>query len=228
MRTIFRDQQASVLSKLEEQMPRSRAPAAASIFSPDEWVELFEKRVEPIRAKAFETILGETLEGFGIESFTMTDEMRFLLEQQGALLVKHANATTQNLIARQLAEATVEGEGVDQIAKRIKGVFRTRRHHARTIARTEVLKASQQAQLTSYELAGVEKKQWHTSMDDAVRDSHGGPGGTIADPIVPRDQPFVLDDGELASAPGLAPGGGELSAGNAINCRCFVLPVRGE
>ena len=225
MRSIFRDQLASVLKRLEEQMPRSRAPSVTSIFRPDEWVGLFEKRVEPIRVKAFETILGETLGGLGVDEFVMTDEMRFLLKQQGAQLVQHANRTTQNLIARQLEKATAEGEGIDQIAKRIKGVFTERRkNHARTIARTEVLKASQEAQLSGFEITGVESKQWNTSMDDAVRDSHGGPGGTIPVPIVGLREAFNLD-GELADAPGIGAGHGSLSAGNSINCRCFLTPV---
>jgi hypothetical protein len=221
MRTIFRDQLASVLKRLESAIPRSRAPAVSAIFTPTEWVDLFERRVEPVRAKAFEAILGETLGGLGVEEFVMTNEMRFILEQQGALLVKHANVTTQNLIARQLALATAEGEGIDQIAKRIKGVFRTRRHHARTIARTEVLKASQEAQIAGFETSGVvEKKQWNTSMDDAVRDEHSDAEGQTVD----LRQPFTVG-GELADAPGVGANHSQLSPENSINCRCFVTPV---
>jgi hypothetical protein len=32
-------------------------------------------------------------------------------------------------------------------------------------------------------------------------------------------------DGELAEAPGIGAGHSQLSAGNSINCRCFVTPV---
>jgi SPP1 gp7 family putative phage head morphogenesis protein len=228
MRTVLQIQERDVLRKLRKAVPRARV-SAGELFTPGEWVGLFEKKVEPVRVKAFVAIMGETLSGLGLDDeFVMTDEMRFVLRQQGALLVKHANTTTQNAIARQLEKGVAEGEGVDQLAKRIQGAFTTRRHQARTIARTEVLKASQQAQLASFELAGVEKKQWHTSMDDAFRDSHGGPGGTIDEPIVPRGQPFRLDDGELADSPGIGAFGAPLSAGNLINCRCFVLPVRGD
>lgn len=224
MRTIFRDQLASVLKRLEELVPRSRV-TAAELFTPAEWAGLFERRVEPVRLKAFEAILTESLSGLGVDEFVFTDEMRFMLRQQGALLVKHTGATTQNMIARQLELGTAEGEGVDQIAKRIKGVFAERRQsHARTIARSEVLKASQEAQLSSFEIAGVEKKQWNDSMDGAVRHSHAN----VQEPIVPIGEPFVLGDGELADAPGIGAGGGQLSAGNAINCRCFLTPVLPE
>lgn len=220
IRTIFRDQRISVLKKLEASS-RIRI-SVPDLFQPDEWVNLFERRVEPIREKAFEAILGETLEGFGIDEFVLTDEMRFLLQQQGALLVKHANATTQNMIAAQLEKGTAEGESVDQLAKRIEGVFRVRRKHARTIARTEVLKASQEAQVAGFETSGVvQKKQWNTSMDAAVRDDHAA----IEGQTVGLRETFVLGNGEHAHAPGVGPGHGQLSAKNSINCRCFVTPV---
>jgi phage portal protein BeeE len=220
MKAVLGIQERDVLKKLKAAEPRTRAPLGP-IFSPDEWVDLFERRVEPVRVKAFKVILGETLGGLGVEEFVFTDEMRFLLKQQGALLVKHANATTQNLIARQLSEATAEGEGVDQIAKRIKGVFRTRRHHARTIARTEVLKASQEAQVAGFEASGVvEKKQWNTSMDAAVRDDHAEAEGQVRG----LRELFTVG-GELAEAPGIGAGHSQLSARNSINCRCFVTPV---
>jgi len=171
--------------------------------------------------KAFEAILSETLGGFGIEEFALTDEMRFLLEQQGALLVKHANRTTQTMLARQLQEGTAKGESVDQLASRVRAVFRTRRHHSRTIARTEILKASQEAQLAGFKASGVvEKKQWNTSVDSAVRDSHEYASGQQRS----LGEPFDLA-GELADAPGVGAGHAQLSPGNAINCRCFLTPV---
>jgi SPP1 gp7 family putative phage head morphogenesis protein len=219
MKKILGIQERDVVKKLKAAMPRARV-SAPELFNPDEWRSLFERRVEPVRVKAFEAILGETLGGFGIDEFTFTDEMRFLLKQQGALLVKHANRTTQNMIAQQLEKGAAEGEGVDQIAKRIKGVFRTRRHHARTIARTEILKASQEAQLASFDLAGVESNQWNTAMDDAVRDSHIPLEGVVK----PKGQPFDMS-GEFALAPGIGLGHSQLSAGNSINCRCFLTPV---
>jgi SPP1 gp7 family putative phage head morphogenesis protein len=219
MQSVFKDQRESVLKKLEATVPRARV-TAPDLFQPDEWAGLFEKRVEPIRVKAFEKILAESLGGLGVDEFVFTDEMRFLLKQQGALLVKHANATTQRMIADQLAKGAVEGEGIDQLATRIRGVFRTRRHHARTIARTEVLKASQEAQLASFEVADVPGQQWNISRDAAVRDSHAYADGQQR----PRGQTFDLA-GEPALAPGIGSGHGQLSAGNSINCRCFLTPV---
>jgi hypothetical protein len=77
------------------------------------------------------------------------------------------------------------------------------------------------AQVDSFEASGVvEGKEWNTSRDKFVRDAHLIDGQTQG-----LDSPFILDDGELADAPGIGAHGSELSAGNTINCRCFITPV---
>ena len=127
------------------------------------------------------------------------------------------------MIAESLQVSTAAGEGLSQSAARIRAVFTERRkNHARTIARTEILKASQQAQLDGFETSEVvESKQWNTSLDGDVRDTHASAEGQT----VGLREPFSLGDGEAADAPGIGAGGGSLSAANTINCRCFVTPV---
>jgi hypothetical protein len=98
----------------------------------------------------------------------------------------------------------------------------TRRAHARTIARTEIARATQTAQLTAFEKSEVvPRKRWNTSLDALVRDSHQIDGQTVflheQFELNPSDQVGV----EYADAPGV----GDLSAANVINCRCFVTPV---
>jgi SPP1 gp7 family putative phage head morphogenesis protein len=217
MRIVFGIQERETVKRLKKAM-RVTTP---EVFTPEKWGSLFEKRVEPIREKAFQAVMAETLAGLGIEDFSITETMMQVLRHQGALLVQQTNRTTQKLISRQLEAGTAEGESIDQIAKRIRGVFtQRRRNHARTIARTEVLKASQQAQLDSFALAGIERRAWHTSQDAAVRDSHEYADGQIR----AVGEPFDLA-GEPALAPGIGLGGSQLSAGNSINCRCFLVPV---
>jgi len=57
-------------------------------------------------------------------------------------------------------------------------------------------------------------------MDDSVRDSHLTLEGVTAK----LREGFDLG-GELADAPGIGHLGSSLSAGNSINCRCFLTPV---
>jgi hypothetical protein len=227
MLSVFREQKRDVMKRFGKLVNRQRETGkritSFELFDPDDhrWRRLFKKRVEPIRRASFLEIIAETLEGFGIQEFHLTKAINEILDRQGAQLVQHANRTTQRAISSALQKATDEGESIDQMAKRIRGVFTTRRKHARTIARTEILKASEQSQLLGFETSGVvERKQWNDSRDAGVRHSHQIDGQQRA-----LREPFQLADGELADAPGVGAYGGQLSAGNAINCRCFVTPV---
>ena len=229
MRSIFRDQERSVLARLaeEDDEPRARAVNVSDIFEPAEWERVFTTRIGTIREAAFREIIAETLTGLGVDTFVFTDQMRQFLATENARLVKHTGVTTQRMIAESLQVSTAAGEGLSQQSARIRAVFTERRkHHARTIERTETLKASQQAQIEGFEVSEVvESKEWNTALDGDVRDSHGGPGGNIPVPIVELREPVILADGEAADAPGIGAGGGSLSAANTINCRCFTTPV---
>jgi SPP1 gp7 family putative phage head morphogenesis protein len=224
IRLIFKAQREDVLKKLKDATPRARV-TAEELFNPEDprWARLFRLRVEPTREVAFLEILGETLAGLGIDDFVFSDQMKSLLKQHGAQLVKHTGRTTKRRIAEALVKGTEEGEGVGQIAKRIRSVFAERtRNHAVTIARTEIGRAATNAHIESYKLAGVEQHRWNTSMDDAVRETHQ----TVNPDVVDVGSPFTLGDGELALGPREGVGGTDLTAGNSINCRCFLTPVR--
>jgi SPP1 gp7 family putative phage head morphogenesis protein len=132
-------------------------------------------------------------------------------------MVRQIDSTTRRKIARALVEGVGKGESVDQLAKRIGPVISNRRR-ARTIARTEVGKASQMGQLESFAQSNVvERKQWNTSQDEFVRDSHVAADGQVVD----LEEQFQLGSGARASFP-LDP---SLPAGDLVNCRCFVTPV---
>lgn len=220
--SIFTEQKRATIAALEAE-PRGARSAMSDLFNPSAWRRLFRLRIEPIRRKAVLDTAAETMRGLGLspETFVFNAHVVRQLDAQGAALVTQVNETTRKRLAAQLAEAAAEGQSVSQMKARINGVFAGRRANAVSIARTEMLKATQWAQLESFTQSGVvEKKMWNTSLDDAVRDSHQIDGEVrgLADS-------FGLADGELADAPGVGAGGAPLSAANAINCRCFVTPV---
>lgn len=219
--SVFGEQQRDALAKLDAARARI---GVDDVFRLLDWTRIFRMRVEPIRREAYLGTAKETLLSLNAKAgdFVLNERVVKTLERQATDAMR-INATTHKKLARALAEGAANGESIDGIAKRVRSVFRTRRAHAETIARTEILRATQAAQVESFEQSGVvERKQWNTSMDDAVRDSH-----MLDGEVVDLNDSFVLADGEQADAPGIGAGGGALSAGNAINCRCFLTPVMG-
>jgi len=224
MRAVFAQQRDAVLAELDEL--RARAEARASLddlLDPETWTGPFRRVVEPVRRRVFRETGDVVLRELGVrDKFQFLGQTEHVLERQGAELVRHVNETTRRRLRAALLEGVDAGEGQDAIARRVRGVFAARRDHARSIARTEVLRAAQSAHLEGFSQSGVvERKQWNTSQDDAVRDSHAETDGQVRD----LEAAFMLGDGEAADAPGIGVAGAPLSARNAINCRCFVTPV---
>lgn len=204
--------------------------------------DLFETRVEPLRRKVFAEAAGDavetaaTLTGLTFEPFVLSEVSAQILAGQATSLRTLVNEFTlkrlTSEITTELAEGALLGESAAKRAKRIEGVIgqtmRIQRKRSLRIARTEMLKATQSAQIEGFRTTGViQAKQWNTSQDTAVRDSHEIDGVRVL-----LDGNFALptsDDGkvpaELASAPGVGVDGGRLSAANAVNCRCFLTPV---
>jgi len=213
--------------------------ALRALFKSERFVELFRIRVEPIRREAMLRTGSDALDsaaaltGASLPGFQFTPQVQAELLRQASTFAEVVNATTfkeLNLnLHRALADGAALGEPVDVLAKRIEGQIRgtyaSRKRRAKVIARTELLQATQSAQVEGFRQSGVvERKRWNTSLDESVRDSHRINGQTRD-----LDEPFLLPadaDGpaELAEAPGRGVGGERLSAHNTIGCRCFVTP----
>jgi phage portal protein BeeE len=217
MATVFDAQRKAALARLRA-VTRARV-SATDVFDPNAWGALFERVVQPIRRRAFASSGREALHAVGSDvGFTLKDHAAALLARQGAQLVSKVNAVTLARLREELSAGTLEGEGVDQLAKRISGVFQNRKR-ARTVARTELLKAHESGQLEGFRQGGVPGKQWNTSRDDAVRDSHEIDGQVQA-----LEEDFELASGNRAAYPG----DDSLPADEVVNCRCFVTPVLEE
>lgn len=228
LRRVFAGQRAQVLEVLaREGAPLARAWSRADeldeLFDSVDFRRLFDVLVTPVRIDAAQASRQNALELLRAKpSLSFTDAAVKLLERQGADLVTAVNATTKRRIRDTLAKGVADGDSLQQLTARVRGVFQTASStRARTIARTEVLQAVQFGQLEGYRDSGVVVgKRWNTAQDDRVRDSH-----EIDGQAVETGETFTLADGEAADGPGLGAAGARLSAGNAINCRCFLTPV---
>lgn len=187
------------------------------IFPTDIWDEMFEKTTEVVRKQSFVASATEATEAITGKVFKLTDVAQRALTEMDLTHIKFVNAQTQSLLRGQLRLGLANGESTDQIAKRITDVFGQRRKDSIRIARTEIASAVQVAQVEGYRQTGVVgKKQWNTSLDGDVRDSHIIEGQTRD-----LDDDFTLSNGARASSPAAV----DLSAEDRINCRCFVTPI---
>jgi SPP1 gp7 family putative phage head morphogenesis protein len=84
-----------------------------------------------------------------------------------------------------------------------------------TIARTEVLAASNFAAFAVYDDANIPYKGWVAILDAKTRDSHASAHGQR----VPMDMPF-----DVGGTPMMYPGDPSAPANEVINCRCTLLP----
>lgn len=132
-------------------------------------------------------------------SFNMRNPLvRDLLDAAGKRITGVTDTTRQQLMS-SLTDGVYAGEGIGELAKRVQGVFETASSsRARTIARTEVVGSSNQANLAAWRLSGVvEEKEWLAVRDGETRSEHAALDGQVV-----KLGAFFTVDGHSASCPG--------------------------
>lgn len=125
--------------------------------------------------------------------------------------------TTRDQVTALLQDCVAEGIGIDEIKSRLRDTFEGwTSTKAATVARTEVVSASNSANLAAYQISGlVDSKEWLSVQDGETRDTHRELDGQVRG--IAED--FDSSSGATAQCPG--------SFGIAeedINCRCTVRP----
>lgn len=116
---------------------------------------------------------------------------------------------------QQLAEGVTAGEGIEQLAARVRGVAEVSEARATLIARTEVIAASNAASYATALLLdgpGV-SKQWQATPDERTRETHRHADGQT----VPLAAPFAVGGAAL-----LFPGDPTGPVDEIANCRCSL------
>lgn len=147
-------------------------------------------------------------------------ERKVLKLQQEATV--YTREVLEDAVVNGVREATAAGlsrsETIDQIRQRIEDFYDfAATGRAERIARTEVVGAANAGSLETMKQLGAVGKEWLTSRDDKVRETHDQLDGVQ----VGIDDSFLTSDGEQLRFPG------DPSAGPAaiINCRCAINPV---
>lgn len=141
------------------------------------------------------------------------------VEQRIDFFAERINRGTADLISEALTEGFQNGESINDVAKRIDGIFNfSEKFRSKRIAQTEVIGATNDGQVRAYDEAGVEKKEWISARDEKVRESH-----QIDGQVVPLHQSFTTGLGSKLQYPGDRSSSAPVE--DIINCRCTVLPI---
>jgi len=243
LRAYFNAQRGRVLAKFEANAesivpPTGKAvrPGAVktdddsvrAIFNFDVEKELLGRTVEKNLRASYVTFAAKTAQKLrsGIDFNVDESALGTWLTRKVMKLQQEATVYTRE----QLSDAVVESirdasaaglsqsETIDQIRERITEVYDfAATGRAERIARTEVIGASNAGSLQAMKDLGAVGKEWLTSRDDRVRDTHDAMDGQR----VAANEVFISPDGETLQYPGDQSAG----PGAVINCRCTLVPV---
>lgn len=152
-----------------------------------------------------------------------SDYKRLLMssfKEQQILILKKINQTTRARIkdsAIVLDDAVRAGKTPDEAAEEMRSAIRSTMNategRRRVIARTEIGRTFEAARDEQMRVLGVANKEWLSSRDSEVRDSHAHVDGEViaSDDVFSNGLSFPLDP---AGPPE-----------ETINCRCTLIPV---
>lgn len=127
---------------------------------------------------------------------------------------KRAVQIVRNITQQAIDEGLSIDDTMRLLERQIPIEWRKERWRAETIARTEVLTASNEGSFRGARATGLPLvKTWLARLDGRERPAHRFANGQTVD----FEQPFIVDGEQMEK-----PGDLRASAGNTINCRCVT------
>ena len=169
------------------------------IIDPLEEQRLFIESVLPELEETFRVFAEKTAADIEAILEPIDDAAKMWIEQHAAELARGVTQTTMNALRVQLAEGWEQGEGIEQIARRIRvEMENASRYRSFMIARTETTNAANMASISVAQRAGRETKTWWAALDERMCDAcnalHGKtvaideafPGGILGPSLHPN------------------------------------------
>ncbi len=183
--------------------------------------EVMQGETDPVTAALVSDFGAAVIDELGIElAFNAQTQAvaDFLQAEGGVRITGLVGDVTRQAIRDELTAGVAAGEGIEDLAKRVRLVFEdAQRARSVNIARTEVIRAGSFGRLQGMRQTGVvPQKRWLTTRDGRERDSHATMNGQI------RGIADLFHSGKGATAQ--HPGGFN-RADEDCQCRCCVLPV---
>lgn len=176
--------------------------------------------IEPVLRQVIEQFGSAQLAELGVETaFNMQSVavQEFLSRSAGAH-VRGIGKTTRGKLRRVLTQASADGLGTNDIARKLRAQFRSfKGRRSLLIAQQETARASTFAVNESMKQGGVEEKEWLSTRDDRVRESHQALDGqrvpvddNFTSPVTGNSGPHPTELGDPQ---------------DDLACRCVALAV---
>jgi uncharacterized protein with gpF-like domain len=186
----------------------------------EKWADEMAEATEEIRILILDSSAMSGAASVGVVgvSFDVTNPRMQEYVGQTLGLIDDITDTTIKQVEKVISTGIAEGDSIPTIANSIDEYFDGAiKNRATTIARTEVIGASNAGSLEGYIESGVvEGKEWLTAIDGREREWHAAADGQI----VGLTESFTVKGESLN-----APGDPSASASNIVNCRCAIAPV---
>ena len=137
--------------------------------------------------------------------------------------IAHLGDDAWNAVRTSMLEGFKNGESIPKLSARIRREGRLTASRARTIARTEIISASNAGSFQGAKVAPPSirprTKEWLATGDDRTRESHLEADGQVVD----LDDTFTVGGAQMRY-----PGDEHAPAEEIVNCRCTILFDTGE
>jgi len=210
------EQRSRVLEKLHSSLSKD---VSDEIFNEDFEVKAMQKLIRPLYELSLKDGAEMAAEQVGSSNFVFNPLDKDFLGYMQMRITKIPRGmveTIKDQLRDVLTQGITAGEGVNELAERVKGVYNMASSRALTIARTESASSINAGRFIQLEKEGVEKHEWITALDEAVRDSHKALEGSIA--IIGEEFDYG-GKGGFSGRSGLRyPGDMQGDPGEVINC----------
>lgn len=230
LKSLLETQRKEVINNLEPHGAKQK-DLKSFLFDVSAAVGAFKLKLIPILESLYLSAGELALRFAGDETSTyeIRDAQRAYIAENLQRMANDVNNDTIDLLTNTLTEGIQAGESLSKLAKRVNTVYeQAQGYRAERIARTETLKASNQATNFAYGQTGyVKAKKWYTNpgscpicdaMDGRtvnLEESYAEVGSSVEYVDANGDTKNYQVMYETVAAPPLHP-----------NCRCTIVPVR--
>lgn len=224
---LFRKQEEATIKRLEGKRGRQAmnrqdenglpSPDASGVFDTETWKQETEDMASGLYASVSALAIAETVGTLGIGFDIKNPLVDEFISARALDMAGLVTQTTYAAIRQEMIEGVAAGEGIPEIAKRIRGVFdNASRNRSVTIARTEVISAyngSMDAIGRALPRDVVGAKEWIATRDGRTREAHANADGQVAD---------IGGAFQVGGYSMEYPGDYRAPAELTVNCRCAV------